>query len=138
MTRAEMIERVRTGKAMKYVGGGLVVLNYDWWKKILEKQGFKIVPEPEDLMPKWIRCEDQMPDERDTIFARLKGTPQWRPAMFERMSDDVRVVVAFGDGTRMVKHGETVDGKWHIDCVPKPYVVTHWMPNPVLPEVNDD
>ena len=81
----------------------------------------------------WIKVSDRMPEERDTIFAKLKGTDKWKSAMFEKMSEDVRVVVVFEDGTRMVHHSYTVDGKWDIEKKPTKRTVTHWMPNPGLP-----
>lgn len=84
----------------------------------------------------WIRVEEKLPEEHDTIFAKLKGTEKWHPSMFAKASDDVRVVVRFDDGTRMVSHDHTFDGKW--DCETKRYgykrTVTHWMPNPDLPK----
>lgn len=82
----------------------------------------------------WIKCSDEMPKERDTIFAKLKGTDKWKSAMFEKMSEDVRVVVVFEDGTRRVHHSYTVDGKWDIEKKPPKRTVTHWMPNPELPK----
>lgn len=83
---------------------------------------------------KWIKCSDEMPEERDSIFSKLKGTDKWKPAMFEKKSEDVRVVVVFEDGTRMVDHAHTIDGKWDVEKHPPKRTVTHWMPNPGLPE----
>ena len=82
----------------------------------------------------WIKCEDKMPEERDSIFAKFKGTEKWSNAMFEKMSEDVRVVVVFEDGTRRVHHSYTVDGKWDVEKKPPKRTVTHWMQNPDLPE----
>jgi|GEM_PF-3787647 len=59
----------------------------------------------------WISVKDRLPPERDTIFAKFYGTKQWNPNMFQRSSDDVRVVVRLEDGTRMVSHDHTFDGK---------------------------
>ena len=56
--------------------------------------------------------------------------------MFEKMSEDVRIVEVFEDGTRRVYHSHTVDGQWDIEKKPPKRTVTHWMPNPELPEVN--
>lgn len=83
----------------------------------------------------WIPVEERMPEERDTMFAKLKGTDKWRPGMFEKMSDDVRVVVLWPDGTRRVHHSYTVNGEWACEALP-PYgrKVTHWCENPELPE----
>lgn len=81
----------------------------------------------------WIKCSDRMPEERDSIFAKFKGTDKWRSAMFEKKSEDVRVVVVFEDGTRRVHHSYTVDGKWDVEKKSPKRIVTHWMPNPELP-----
>ena len=86
---------------------------------------------------KWISVKDRMPPERDTIFAKLKGTNKWNQNMFAKASDDVRVVVQFEDGTRMVSHDHTFDGKWRREAEKAAYpkrTVTHWMENPELPE----
>ena len=84
----------------------------------------------------WIPVSDRLPPEHDTIFAKLKGTEQWKPGMFEKQSEDVRVVFRFEDGTRKVGHNHTIDGVW--DCEkPNRYpkrTVTHWCENPPLPE----
>ena len=45
MSDYETIERCRRGETVKYVGHGLVVMNYDWWIKFLEKQGY-FMPAP--------------------------------------------------------------------------------------------
>ena len=81
----------------------------------------------------WISVEEKLPEERESIFARFKGTDKWSNAMFEKMSEDVRVVVVFEDGTRRVHHSYTVDGKWETEKSPLKRKVTHWMPNPDLP-----
>lgn len=88
-------------------------------------------------MHEWIPVKDQMPPEHDTIFTKLKGTNKWNQNMFAKASDDVRVVVRFEDGTRMVSHDHTFDGKWRCEAEKTAYpkrTVTHWMENPGLPE----
>jgi len=84
----------------------------------------------------WIEVEDRLPPERETIFAKLYGTDKWKSAMFRKMSDDVRVVCVFDDGSRRVWHDHTVDGKWDSERLQKvPHRrITHWMENPQLPE----
>lgn len=84
----------------------------------------------------WIPVSDRLPPEHDTIFAKLKGTDKCRDAMFEKQSEDVRVVFRFEDGTRRVGHSHTVDGVWECEK-PNKYpkrTVTHWCENPTLPE----
>lgn len=89
-----------------------------------------------DLLKKheWIKCSHRMPEERDSIFKPFKDTDKWSPAMFEKSSDDVRVVIVFADGTKRVSHSHTVDGRWECEKSPVKRIVTHWMPNPELPE----
>ena len=85
----------------------------------------------------WISVKERLPPERETIFAKFKGTDQWNPAMFATGSEDVRVVVQFEDGTRKVWHDHTMDGKWKCErekCAYPKRTVTHWMPNPDLPK----
>ena len=87
--------------------------------------------------PKWIPVSEGLPEEHDTIFAKLKGTDKWRSAMFEKMSDDVRIVGVFSDGTRRVSHSHTVDGKWECEKSPVKRTVTHWMPNHAMPKAGE-
>lgn len=100
---------------------------------LLKEQQEKI----ERLQQIWIPVSERLPEEKETIFAKLKGTDKWRSAMFEKMSDDVRVVVVFSDGTRKVSHSHTVDGKWGCEMSPVERTVTHWMQNPELPKDGD-
>lgn len=44
-----IIGQCRTGKVKKYVGRGLVILNYQWWRERIEKTGFRAVPTDEDM-----------------------------------------------------------------------------------------
>lgn len=103
---------------------------------LLKKQEF-----PNTNAGGWISVKDGMPPERETIFAKFKGTDQWNPAMFATSSEDVRVVVRFKDGSRRVWHDHTIDGKWNCErekCAYPKQTVTHWMPNPDLPKENKE
>ena len=86
---------------------------------------------------RWIPCAEQMPPERETIFAKFRGTDKWKPSMFERMSEDVRIVAEYPDGFRRVYHSHTIDGQWEIERKPTPSArarVLFWMENPKLPK----
>ena len=84
----------------------------------------------------WISVEDRLPEERDTIFAKFYGTDKWRDAMFRKMSDDVRVIKVYSDGTKSVHHDHTVDGVWDSERKGVNIYgrVTHWIANPGLPK----
>ena len=60
----------------------------------------------------WIPCSERLPEERESIFKKAKGTDKWDPEMFESISDDVNVTVEFEDGTRKTMTSYTTDGKW--------------------------
>lgn len=85
----------------------------------------------------WISVEDEMPEERETIFAKFRGTDKWNGNMCMRMSDDVRVLVEYDNGCRAIHHDHTVDGKWKLEN-PTHYPhcrVLYWMKNPTfMPE----
>ena len=80
---------------------------------------------------KWIPCGERLPEERESIFKKAKGTDKWDPEMFESISDDVNVTVEFEDGTRKTMTSYTTDGKWSCE---KEYrikmKVIAWMPLP--------
>lgn len=61
---------------------------------------------------KWVPCSERLPEERESIFKKAKGTDKWDPEMFESISDDVNVTVEFEDGTRKTMTSYTTDGKW--------------------------
>lgn len=63
----------------------------------------------------WIPTTKRMPEERTSVFAKLKGTDKWTPGMFEKISRNVLVTIAYDDGTRMTRQAHTVDGKWKIE-----------------------
>ena len=78
----------------------------------------------------WISVEDRLPEEHDTIFAKLKGTSEWNSAMFEKVSDDVNVTVEFKDGSRKTMTMHTTDRKWMTGFELTKKKVIAWMPLP--------
>ena len=114
--------------------------------EIIDTSAFGVTPEEFakrmetalDLLKEgqWIPVEEAMPEEKESIFSKFKNTDSWKPAMFDKMSDDVRVIMELEDGRRMVGHSYTVDGKWQTKGIYKKKV-THWMPNPRIPAFDD-
>lgn len=81
---------------------------------------------------RWIPVEKGMPEEYQTIFAKLKGTIKWRDSMFEKKSNEVNIIVEDDKGKKEVAHAHTIDGKWSCDLLRwnKAYHITAWMPLP--------
>lgn len=83
----------------------------------------------------WINAKYEMPKERDSMFAKFKGTEKWVPGMFEKCSDNVLVVIE-KDGDRVTNVASTVDGSWHCDllkAIPGSEII-YWMPFPKPPK----
>ena len=78
----------------------------------------------------WIACSDRLPEEHDSMFAKLKGTDKWSDAMFEKISDDVNATVEFDDGTRKTMTLHTNDGKWNTNNRIVKFNVIAWQPLP--------
>lgn len=83
---------------------------------------------------KWISVDDAMPAEKNSIFAKLKGTDKWNSIMWEKTSDEVIVCIEFEDGTRKTTVAKIHDGIWKLDTKILKMKVTHWMPLPELPK----
>lgn len=78
----------------------------------------------------WIPVSEKLPEEHDSIFAKLYGTDKWDSRLHRTVSNRVLVTVKRDDGTRFVKESHTRDGEWAdekkcIDCK-----VIAWMPMP--------
>lgn len=80
----------------------------------------------------WIPCDVKMPEERDSMFAKLKGTSKWSNAMFEKASDVVNVTVIDDEEKRVTTHAHTIDGKWCCGLLKmnKTYRIVAWRPYP--------
>lgn len=95
------------------------------------KEMLEIVQEvAEEYKDGWIPCNDRLPEEHDSMFAKLKGTDKWSDAMFEKISDDVNVTVEFEDGTRKTMTLHTNDGKWNTNNRIVKFNVIAWQPLP--------
>ena len=80
----------------------------------------------------WIPCSERFPEERESMFAKLKGTEKWKDNMFEKISDEVNVTIEKEDGKRLTMYAHTVDGKWKNDMlrVFETWRVIAWQPLP--------
>lgn len=80
----------------------------------------------------WIPVEKGIPEEYQTIFAKLKGTIKWSNSMFEKRSNEVNVTIEDDKGKKVVTHACTIDGKWSCDLLRcnKTYHITAWQPLP--------
>lgn len=78
----------------------------------------------------WIPVSERLPEEYDSIFAKLKGTDNWKRGMFEKTSKYVIATVAFDDGTVLVEQAHTTDGIWRTDNEVLGGTVVAWMDYP--------
>lgn len=82
----------------------------------------------EETGPKWIPCEERLPEEHESYFAKIgkKGKGLW-----QTQSDPVLVTAVFDkDGTRIVETAYTKDGKWDVRTAIIKRKVIAWMPMP--------
>ena len=94
-------------------------------------RAYSIVKEiAEEYKGGWIPCSERLPEEHDSMFAKLKGTDKWSDAMFEKISDDVNATVEFEDGTRKTMTLHTKDGKWNTQNRIFKFNVIAWQPLP--------
>lgn len=89
----------------------------------------------------WIPVSERLPDEHDSIFAKLYGTDKWNDAFWRTKSKEVLVTIEYEDGTRIVKESHTCDGKWLIEkkTTLSKFKVVAWMelPEPYQEKEND-
>lgn len=78
----------------------------------------------------WIPVSQRLPEEHDSIFAKFKGTDNWKRGMFEKTSKYVIATVAFDDGTVLVEQAHTTDGIWRTDKKVLGGTVVAWMVYP--------
>ena len=86
----------------------------------------------------WIKCEDKMPGEHTSIFAKYKDTPKWDETMFEKYSDPVLAVLAYKKSKTVIS-AQTIDGKWKFSVMNIPGTkIIAWMPYPEAPKKGED
>lgn len=115
--------------------------------EVLEKNfygigGVEVLKQIINEQPKvgeWIPVEERLPEEHDSMFAKLKGTDKWYSGMFEKKSDEVIVTCEYEDGTRVTKTTKTIDGEWLIETKSIfKLKVLFWQPLPEPYEVKDN
>lgn len=80
----------------------------------------------------WIPVSEKLPEEHDSIFAKLYGTDKWDSKLHRTVSNRVLVTVQRDDGTRFVKESHTRDGEWADEkkCINCKVVAWSPLPNP--------
>lgn len=63
----------------------------------------------------WIPVSEKLPDEHDSIFAKLYGTDKWNDMLWRKRSMEVLVTIEYEDGTRSVTSSYSIDGKWKVE-----------------------
>ena len=83
--------------------------------------------EEEKMENGWIPVNERMPEEHNSIFAKFKGTDNWKKGMFEKTSKYVIATVVYDDGTILTERAHNTDGAWKTE---KPVLggkVVAWM-----------
>lgn len=88
----------------------------------------------------WIPISEKLPDEHDSIFARLYGTDKWDDAFWRTKSKEVLVTIEYEGGIRSVTSSYTTDGKWELEKRVKlrKCKVVAWMPLPKQYKENEN
>ena len=92
-------------------------------------------PPSVEIVPRWIPVTERLPEEHDSVFAKMYGTNRWMPGMFRTLSDTVIVCVEGTDGRKKTAAMHTKDRKWDMSARHlRGDKVTHWMPLPEPPK----
>jgi hypothetical protein len=71
-----LVHICQKGTAIKFVGNGLVILNYDWWINLLKRKG-----KSEDVPPM-----EELLLESEKEIGRLKETIRQQETLIEELS----------------------------------------------------
>lgn len=90
----------------------------------------KLVDKAESF--EWIPVSERLPEEYDSVFAKLYGTDKWDDTLWRTRSKEVLVTIEYEDGIRSVTSSYTTDGKWELEKRVKlrKCKVVAWMPLP--------
>ncbi len=80
----------------------------------------------------WIPVSKKLPDEHDSIFAKLCETDVLNDMLWRTRSKKVLVTIEYEDGIRKVTTSYTTDGKWALEkrATLSKFKVVAWMPLP--------
>lgn len=78
----------------------------------------------------WIPVSERLPEEHDSIFAKLYGTDKWRSELWRTTSNRVIATIKYNDGTVIVTDAFTHDGEWTVEKRNTNCKVIAWMPFP--------
>lgn len=88
----------------------------------------KLVDKAESF--EWIPISERLPEEHDSVFAKLYGTDKWRSELWRTTSNIVIATIKYNDGTVIVKETFTHDGEWTVEKKNINCKVIAWMPFP--------
>lgn len=71
--------------------------------------------EQDEKESSWIPVEERLPEEYDSIFAKYKGTPGWKPNILKKFSPYVIATAKYKGEIMIVRQAYTVDGKWRAE-----------------------
>lgn len=86
----------------------------------------KLVDKAESF--EWIPISERLPEEHDSVFAKLYGTDKWRSELWRTTSNRVIATIKYNDGTVIVKEAFTHDGEWTVEKRNTNCKVIAWMP----------
>lgn len=78
----------------------------------------------------WIPVTERLPEEHDSVFAKLYGTDKWTSALWRTTSNIVIATIKYNDGTVIDKEAFTRDGEWTVEKRNTNCKVIAWMPLP--------
>ena len=113
--------------------------NKEDWERLKKEWGNTPITVLPSAQPErknaWISVHDAMPEEKQSIFAKYKGTAKWQKSFWEKQSDIVLVAIACKDGYKFVTTARTVDAVWNCDHLAiRGSEAIAWQPFPEPPE----